>query len=95
LIDFTEQKFGVRSFDDGLLTYCGFKCRIFGFVVKSHLRQILFDALWSLASIHDTILRCDLLFISSKQHELWMIKGNIFGRNQHFLASQTFKLYDK
>jgi hypothetical protein len=46
-----------------------------------------------------TILRCNLQFVSSRQDELCTIKGHIFGRNQffssHFLAFQTFQLYDK
>jgi hypothetical protein len=31
------------SFDEGLLTCCGFRCGIFGFAVDSHLCQIPFN----------------------------------------------------
>jgi hypothetical protein len=63
------------SFDDGLLTCCGLKCGFFGFAVTSYLCQILFDnvvcdELASSTPIHDTILHCDPLFVSSRQHEL-------------------------
>jgi hypothetical protein len=37
-----EKEFCVRSFDDGLLTCCGFRCGFFGFAVDSHFCQILF-----------------------------------------------------
>jgi hypothetical protein len=32
------------SFDDGLLTCCGFRCGCFGFAVDFHLCLILFDS---------------------------------------------------
>jgi hypothetical protein len=62
------------SFDNGLLTCCGLRCGFLGFAVNSHLCQILFDSVVMNLDlqplIHDTILRCDLLFVSSRQHEL-------------------------
>jgi hypothetical protein len=32
------------SFDDGLLTCCGFRCGFFGFAVDSHLCEVLFGS---------------------------------------------------
>jgi hypothetical protein len=78
------------SFDDGL-TCCGFRCGFFGFEVDFHLCQILFE-LGSSAPIHDTILRCESLSVSSRQHKLWT--STFFSGNQFFSplfrASQAF-----
>jgi hypothetical protein len=41
--------------------------------------------------IHDTILRCDPLFVSSRQHEFWTMKGLIIGLDFSVLIFMLLK----
>jgi hypothetical protein len=69
--------------------------RIFWLLVGTYLCQILFDSvemnLDLLPPIHDTILRCDPLLVSSRQHELWTMKGLIIGLDFSVLIFMLLK----
>jgi hypothetical protein len=63
------------NYDDLLLTCCGFRCWFFHFAMDSHTFWQCWNELGSSTPIYDTILRCDPLFVSSRQLELWTMKG--------------------
>jgi hypothetical protein len=48
------------------------------------------DEVGSSASIYDTILLCNPLFFSSRQHELYTIKVHIFSQNFDTLKTSEF-----
>jgi hypothetical protein len=54
------------SFDDRILTCCGFRCGFFVFAVDSHLCQILFDSVVMNLDLPPQFTRYDPLFVSSR-----------------------------